>query len=576
MQRHRSLGALALAAVALSASACGSDDAPATRPVLPTVATVEVAPNTVELTVGASRPLVATARDSRGVVLTGRSTEWQSDAESVVAISPEGRLLARAVGAAQIVARVGGAEGRARVTVRSATSPAPILTALRPARIVEGWGANFTLTLTGEGFTVATRVWWGDLILETTFLSERELQVTVTPSMIARAAQVAVRAVTPEPGGGRSAPLPFTIAPIPVAFVEVTSPTGGPWTWAGDALPLVAQALSADRVPLTGRAVRWQSSNSTIATVDSTGTVRGVSPGQATISASVDQVMATTTVTVFPAPTEDLVYAVRQGARSSLFLLSPGRGRAPTRLPIALASAGQPAASPDGRLIAFSGVGTDGRLSLYLVHRDGSGLRRLTTGESDDNPTWSPDGTRLAFGRTHLGVHALWLINVDGTGARQLVGLSDGEVSIPGEYNEEPAWSPDGRRIAWARSFGGTHHIWVIDVDGANDRRLVATASDDREPAWTPDGQAITIRRTRNQESQIITIDARTGNELVTIYPPGEGSRPAWSPSGQWLAFASSGVPGLAVHSVAATSGSRVVVPVTAGTVDRVTWLRRP
>jgi TolB protein len=141
---------------------------------------------------------------------------------------------------------------------------------------------------------------------------------------------------------------------------------------------------------------------------------------------------------------------------------------------------------------------------------NGTGLRRLTHGDLgvDGNPTWSPDGTTIAFERTG-SPNPIWLVDAGGTNERQL-------TTPPGEgpYGEllsggdtHPDWSPDGDWIAFSRetemymsdtgSDRGRDDIYVIRPDGTDALRLTrrarqATGDDDhRWPTWSPDGKRI-------------------------------------------------------------------------------------
>jgi WD40-like Beta Propeller Repeat len=112
-----------------------------------------------------------------------------------------------------------------------------------------------------------------------------------------------------------------------------------------------------------------------------------------------------------------------------------------------------PAWSPDGRTIAFARRLNGGTPTIYLVHPDGSGSRRLTKGRS---PSWSPDGQRLAF---VLGGSA-YRIRADGRGRRPI---------LSGLRNPVVRWSPDGRRLLYTS--GGD--AWTADLDGTHRKRVL-------------------------------------------------------------------------------------------------------
>jgi TolB protein len=189
-----------------------------------------------------------------------------------------------------------------------------------------------------------------------------------------------------------------------------------------------------------------------------------------------------------------------------------------------VAGAGPASASFPGRpgKIAFASDAS-GSSDILVMNADGSGRENLTTGPDEDTePAWSPDGSRLAFVRSE----AVYVIREDGGGLRRLTaGFS-------------PAWAPDGARIVLARRVGRGVDLYVIRANGRGLRRLTRTAALESEPEWSPDGRLIACVRA-----------GRTGSaHLYVIRPDGRGVRrvtsglvedssPTWSPDGRQLAF---------------------------------------
>ncbi len=135
----------------------------------------------------------------------------------------------------------------------------------------------------------------------------------------------------------------------------------------------------------------------------------------------------------------------------------------------------QPAWSPDGAHIAFS-TNRDGNLEIYVMNSDGSGPLRLTdTPDQDTSPDWSPDGTLITFARLDAQqASAVWVMNADGTGPMNLG---------PGS---QPAYSPDGAKIAFVQTTGSNRDLWTMNADGTGGQALVATTAGEFSPSWQP------------------------------------------------------------------------------------------
>ena len=123
------------------------------------------------------------------------------------------------------------------------------------------------------------------------------------------------------------------------------------------------------------------------------------------------------------------------------------------------------------------GLPTGLPVAYPLMAPDGSNAVQLTTdADTDSQPAWSPDGTRLAFVSTRTGVVEIWRMNFDGSGQQQHT--AEAAVDV------DPEWSPDGTKIAFTSTRDGNSNIYVMLSDGSAPTRYTTEPASDEFPSW--------------------------------------------------------------------------------------------
>lgn len=208
-----------------------------------------------------------------------------------------------------------------------------------------------------------------------------------------------------------------------------------------------------------------------------------------------------------------------------------------------------PVWSPDGTQIAFTGLYPDGLQSIWLApntitglhNADDSNLINLTPDPeagSNRDPSWSPDGGRLAFAtnRTRFSNFDIWLMNNTGEVVFPITGLSDTNAN-----DVHPAWSPDGNMIAFTSNRAGNDDIWLYSFDDVSVRQLTNDDAADFRPVWSPDSRTIAFVSDRAGNLDIFSLDV-TSPEATPINlteHPADDSWASWSPNGERMVFTS-------------------------------------
>jgi Tol biopolymer transport system component len=212
-----------------------------------------------------------------------------------------------------------------------------------------------------------------------------------------------------------------------------------------------------------------------------------------------------------------------------------------------------PSLSPDGSQVAFSwnGPGEDNYDIYVKLVGPGQPLRLTTDPARDDSPAWSPDGRVIAFQRfTTEAIADVFVIPALGGAERKIAArVPAGRTGVDLAYAGNMSWSPDGRWLAFAGNLfqEGERGIWLIGADGSERRRL--TDSSDRAPSFSPDGRHLAfIRRTSGWSVHVLPLSSAMtpAGAPARVTPEAVWVRGLdWMPDGRGLVFSGAGHLGL-------------------------------
>jgi len=331
-------------------------------------------------------------------------------------------------------------------------------------------------------------------------------------------------------------------ATVEVAFaIRCVAPGGLRVTTATTGVDLDASGYTVD-IRLQG------ASSATRATVSSNGTVTisGLLPGDYLltlfdVTPNCQAVMPSPRVAAVAAGSEtsvtldvrcdaarQLAFVVGTGLNAEIYVIA-SNGVGASRITAHWGSDADPSWSPDGSRIAFASD-RDMNLEIYVMNANGESQTRLTNiPAADYRPAWSPDGARIAFVSERDGNAEVYVMNADGASPVRLTSNI--------ARDSDPAWSPDGSRIAFSSDREGIGGIWVMNADGSGLTRLTVNSMGDLQPAWSPDGTRIAFSRKRINNSDIFIVN--TDGSGLTQLTKGidNAADPAWSPDGLRIAL---------------------------------------
>ncbi|MHC4811371.1 MAG: hypothetical protein ACYTEV_13545, partial [Planctomycetota bacterium] len=274
-----------------------------------------------------------------------------------------------------------------------------------------------------------------------------------------------------------------------------------------------------------------------------------------------------------------------------------------------------PAFSPDGRYLAFmrSSSATWGDLDIWIQPLHGDQPRQLTFGKYDNAAAleWTPAGDEILFTDNTWGGGAIHRISLKGGDPRQVPGIGENTAfltvsgnrivyqqrhvqapdiwRVPGRkastddriprtfinsswIDYTPAYSPDGRRIAFQSERSGQPNIWLCNSDGSDPVQLTRFDGHTGTPRWSPDGNQIVFDSLESGNWEIWVVDSEGGVPRQLTRDPAEDGTPFWSRDGQWIYFHSSRSGSSQVWKLPANGGDPVRVTHDGGFYAEESW----
>jgi TolB protein len=220
-----------------------------------------------------------------------------------------------------------------------------------------------------------------------------------------------------------------------------------------------------------------------------------------------------------------------------------------------------------------------GKEQLFTANVDGSNPAQITHDAIDhEDPAWSLDGKRIAYVALSGDTSRIWVMDVDGTHAApvsptdrkvihprwnpdgrhlawcttddldpprkndseiQQIDLATGRIDVllTGGVNTYPAFSPDGKRIAYRHFVGENSEVFIANADGSQPRNITNNPAFDGWPAWSPDGKRIAFSSNRNSSYQIYVMNPDGSGVRLVANTEGRATYPQWRPDGKAIYF---------------------------------------
>jgi TolB protein len=470
--------------------------------------------------------------------------------------------------AAGLAARLSGCGGGSSAPP-PVLNPVPSVTAISPNIAATGEPA-FTLKVNGSNFLSGSVVEWNGNSRTTTFVSSIQLEAQIMAADLAAPGKVTVTVINPAPGGGTSNAVIFTVAPDTISFQSSRALDGSDATNSPNST-LNIWVINPDgsgAMPLTKLTANLFASNIGPAPWSPDGS-KVVYGSQAALDGS-DGANTNFSFNVWVANADG------SGATPLTKLTFAGDSCClqPVWSPV-----GSKIAFLSRQALDGSNAGNSSP-NIWVISADGSGgvpLTKLTAGGAGSfQPAWSPDGSKIVFGSSRAldGSNAantnstenIWVMNADGSNATPLTKLTAVRAD-----SFRPTWSPDGSKIAFnsTRALDGsdatnapnsTWNIWVMKADGSSQvplTKITAATADSVGPApWSPDGTKVLFESERALDGSdatdisnsnltwniwVVNSDGSGATPLtkLTGFASAASHEPVWWPGGGKILFAS-------------------------------------
>jgi Tol biopolymer transport system component/serine/threonine protein kinase len=250
----------------------------------------------------------------------------------------------------------------------------------------------------------------------------------------------------------------------------------------------------------------------------------------------------------------EIIFSAATQTGMGLWRIEVPGASAPRRLLLAGGDAWYPSISRDGRRLVYERRTENASIwRVGLGPRSSAPERIASSTRIDALPSYSPDGTKIAFSSYRSGSLEIWMADADGSSPVQLTSL--------GQYSVVPEWSPDGKQIVFQTSGETGNHLYIVGAEGGGLRRLAKGADDELQPSWSSDGEWIYFMSDRSGAHQIWRVPSQGGEAVQVTRDGGEFARV--SPDGSELYFTRGDYGSHELWKMAVTGGgeTRVNVP---------------